>query len=107
RLERGGVASEVVLETGRPQAAEVRWGVSELPLQERARVAHAVDASVLGQPARLAEEVVVLGQEGVVRRWRRQQPGRVLLGEHSEQMAERGQVHRVPAREAWRAGAVR
>src|SRR5262249_60046327 len=80
RLEMAGVASEVVLETGRPQAAEVRWGVSELPLQERARVAHAVDASVLGQPARLAEEVVVLGQEGVVRRWRRQQPGRVLLG---------------------------
>jgi hypothetical protein len=74
--------------------------VSKLPLQKNTRIAHAVDAGVLRKPARLMEEVVVPGQEFVVRRWSWQQPGLVLLVKHSEQMTERGLAYRARTREA-------
>ncbi len=47
-LQMTGVASEVILEIGRPKAVGVQWGVAKVSLQELTGVPQSVDARVAG-----------------------------------------------------------
>ena len=88
RLQMTCVASEIVLKIRMPQPVGDRRGIAEVSVEKLSGVSHAVDAGMLGHPAGLHEEVVILSQERAVRSWRWQESSRVLLIEHSQQMVD-------------------
>ena len=102
-----GIAPEVVLDVRRSQAIK-RWRtLPETVFQEQAGVPQTVAARVVGEPAGLAEEPVVLGQERVMRGRGRRAVRRVASVEHAQQVVGRGAAADEVATEPPRARAVR
>ena len=86
-LEVAGVASEVVLEVGRPQIGRGLAGLAEVPLQELAGVPQPVECAC----ARTSPQVCRRNESYSARSDREasavaSRPSRVTLVEHAEQM---------------------
>src|SRR5205823_4902368 len=90
RTQPGGLASKVVLDVSRSHVLDPWRTRSETVLEEQAGVPQTVAARMAREPASLAEEPLVLGQEWVMRTGWRRASRRVSCVEHPHQVVDCG-----------------